>query len=222
GNIIVGYDNGNVDIIMPDRTLNMPGIRNNENILDSKKINDILVIKNLIFLATDFGIVEIDGEKYEFGSTLFTDDAVLQMTDYDGGKSLIGRTKNELFVLQDLENSNLADIHQWEIYPPDRPGEITDMAVGKEELYLVIAERLYRSSHDGQTEEITVTNWEVMQIKDGNIYLLVTNEFSNIILWNGERDLQHNAPCVTNVRDVLMVGEEEFWYVTKREFGRYD
>src|SRR5690625_3243843 len=68
GNIIVGYDNGNVDIIMPDRTLNMPGIRNNENILDSKKINDILVIKNRIFLATDFGIVEIDGEKYEFGS----------------------------------------------------------------------------------------------------------------------------------------------------------
>src|SRR5699024_12645628 len=69
-------------------------------------------------------------------------------------------TKDELFVLQDLEDSNLADIHQWEIYPPDRPGEITDMAVWKEELYLVIAERLYRSSQDGQTEEITVRSEE--------------------------------------------------------------
>lgn len=222
GGILVGYDNGNVDVVFPGKTINIPGIRNNENILESKKINDITVIGDRIYLATDFGIVEIDGAKNEFGSTLFTDHPVFQIKSYDSGRSLIARTEDELFVLHDPDRANLADIHQWEIFPPGQAGDIVDMAVWKDEVYLVISGRLYHIEPGGPTTEVVVSPAEVRTIREGGSHLLVTNEFSNIILWDGKRARQHNAPCIQNVRDVLMVGEEEFWYVTKREFGKYD
>lgn len=222
GGIAVGYENGNIDIVEPDQTINIPGIRNNENILESKKINDFAVIDERLYLAADFGMVEIDLKNYEFGSTLFTDRPVLQIVAYGQTTGLIGRTEDELYVLPDAESSNFADIHQWEIYPPDREGAITDMAVWNEGLYLVVGGRLYKSTPEGITEEVYVTNWEVHQIEDGGSHLVVTNEYSNIIIWDGEKYIQNIANCLVGMRDVVMIDENEFWYVSKRELGRYD
>src|SRR5690625_6271913 len=120
-------------------------------------------------------MVEIDLVNYEFGSTLFTDRPVLEVKAYGYAESLIGRTENELYVLQDAELSNFADIHQWEIYPPDRTGTITDMAVWEGGLYLVVGGRLYESTLDGRTEEIYVTKWGVCKINEGVTYLVELN-----------------------------------------------
>lgn len=59
--VIVGYNNGNIDIIENHLQItNVPDIKINNNILGSKRINDVQMINNTIYVGTDFGIVTID------------------------------------------------------------------------------------------------------------------------------------------------------------------
>ena len=67
--IIVGYKNGNVDIILEDKTIyNLPFIKNNSTI-GSKTINHIEIVNELAYLSTGIGIVVLNTEKLEFSDT---------------------------------------------------------------------------------------------------------------------------------------------------------
>ena len=58
--LIIGYENGNVDLILKNQVINIPYIKNSNNIVGSKKINDIHINQGAAYLACDFGLVKID------------------------------------------------------------------------------------------------------------------------------------------------------------------
>lgn len=218
--IIVGYENGNVDVVTPENTYNIPGIKNNQNILSSKRINNIDIAGDQIFLATDFGVVQIDGSIYEFESTLFTDESINYLEWNEAEGTLYGASEAELYILHMTANTNLADINQWNIIPIGSAGSIQDMVEWKAEMYLVSDERLWKWE-DMTLIEIPVTGAKVRFIRSSESHLLVVNEFSNIFTWNGRESIQYVDICHLYLRDVLMIDPETFWYLKKEEFGLY-
>ena len=68
--VIVGYSNGNLDILLEDGQFNMPDIKLS-NIVGDKQIYDILSYNGLLYLSTGFGVVVIDLTAREVRSTYF-------------------------------------------------------------------------------------------------------------------------------------------------------
>lgn len=221
GSIIVGYENGNVDVVTPDRTINIPGIRNNENILGARRINAIEIGEEMLYLATEFGIVSIDGATYEFSATLFTEDPILKIAWMPQTRQLIASSESEIFTLETDRNTNLSDISQWNILPPEFPGSVGDIAVWENALYLVVSGDLYQMQEDGSMTTVPASKAKVSHIRNGGERLLVINEFSNIISWDGEKSDQKANPCLSGLRGVVRRGNNEFWFVTKNDFGRF-
>ncbi len=112
--LIVGYQNGNIDILKDDQIINMADI-SRKQIIGSKRINNIMLIDKYAYLSCSFGIVVINLEKIEIADTYVigargTMINVNKMT-YDG-TSLWAATDEGLFYA-DINSSNLLDYNNW-------------------------------------------------------------------------------------------------------------
>ncbi len=66
--LVVGYQNGNVDLIKGNKIINLPDIKRSQIVAD-KSINDIHFIGNFAYLATGFGVIVIDTDREEIKDT---------------------------------------------------------------------------------------------------------------------------------------------------------
>lgn len=71
--LIIGYDNGNIDIIQDNSIYNVSDIYR-KPIISSKKINNINYINGTTYLSCGFGIVILDVDKKEIKDTYFIGD----------------------------------------------------------------------------------------------------------------------------------------------------
>ena len=68
--LIIAYDNSNLDLLTEDVVINLPNIQSNQNISGDRSINDIHVMnEESILLALGFGVVEIRSQTADFGFT---------------------------------------------------------------------------------------------------------------------------------------------------------
>jgi len=68
--VIIGYKDGNIDIIKDNEIYNLSDIQR-KNIYGSKQINHFSFFNGYTYVATDFGIVVLDLSKNEFINTYF-------------------------------------------------------------------------------------------------------------------------------------------------------
>lgn len=66
--LIVGYKNGNIDIIKNEKIYNLPDLKQKNTIID-KTINHISTFGDKVYLSCAFGIVVLNIEKLEFEDT---------------------------------------------------------------------------------------------------------------------------------------------------------
>jgi ligand-binding sensor domain-containing protein len=114
--LFVGYQNGNIDIIKNGLVYNVPDIKNTTTILGSKKINGAIVFDGDFFIATDFGIVQLNINSLVIFNTLYIGEnaGILQIYDlliYDG--NFYAATQNGILVA-DVNSPNLSDYNSWE------------------------------------------------------------------------------------------------------------
>ncbi len=63
--LLIIYDNSNIDILYADnRVINIPDLKNTI-MMSSKNINDVCFADNAIYMATDFGLLVLNDNKYE-------------------------------------------------------------------------------------------------------------------------------------------------------------
>ena len=62
---IIGYSNGNIDLIKRDNLINISDIKRSNAVLGSKKLNHITLKGAIAYLSTDFGLVLLDLKKNE-------------------------------------------------------------------------------------------------------------------------------------------------------------
>ena len=115
--ILVGYQNGNMDLIQGDRVTNIPDLKI-ENMTGSKRINHFSFFDGRVFCSTDFGILEIDVEKEEIASTFIIGDEASSLKVYktmvfDG--YLYAATPNGI-LRANIEAGGLTFYENWELF----------------------------------------------------------------------------------------------------------
>ncbi|WP_282036908.1 two-component regulator propeller domain-containing protein [Saccharicrinis aurantiacus] len=71
--IMIGYENGNIDIIEGDNCINIPDLKLKQ-LSVSKVINNITIVNNQAFCSTDFGILVVDYKNHEIRDTYYIGD----------------------------------------------------------------------------------------------------------------------------------------------------
>jgi hypothetical protein len=110
--VLVGYENGNLDFLQNEKITNLPAILQS-SINGIKKINQIVCKGNNAYLATGFGIVVINLQKWEVRDTYnptTLEESIVDITFLND--SIYALTEAGLYV--GAENNNfLADPGQW-------------------------------------------------------------------------------------------------------------
>ncbi len=127
--VLVGYANGNLDLIKGRQFVNVPDIRR-AAIMGNKQINNILISGNRAYLACGFGIVEFDLESLLIRDTYFIGPSGSQVEVFD-----ITRSASHFFVATNAgllrapaQGVNLADFQNWQrISVSGLPNEIINM-----------------------------------------------------------------------------------------------
>lgn len=129
--LIIGYENGNIDVIREKQVFNIPDVRR-ASIMGSKTVNNILVIGNMAYLACDFGIIELDLERLLINDTFFIGSSGGLLTVYDiafDGSDFFAATSEGVRTAS-IHASNLADFQNWQQQPiTGMPGEVVTHAV---------------------------------------------------------------------------------------------
>lgn len=119
GSIIIGYENGNIDILQGNTITSVASIKNAQNIFGSKVINKIVPYEEFVFLCTDFGVSKLDVKKAQIKETyqefLSPDQnvRVFNLRPDPKTDTLLIATNIGIFGAK-LSSTNLIDFSSWE------------------------------------------------------------------------------------------------------------
>lgn len=124
--LIIGYRNGNVDLLSNENVINIPYI-NLANTLTTKTINHIFIDNKLAYLSCPFGLVVLDIEKAEIKETCYLsnnginaviyesfvfDESIYTPSDNFLANKIFLGTNNGLYYAD--KNENLLDLDVWQ------------------------------------------------------------------------------------------------------------
>jgi len=117
GNIlVVGYDNGNIDLIKNDQTINILDLKS-KLISSNKSINSIVFLSNKAFIATGFGIVVLNVDNAQLEDTYILSTVGkfigVNMLYADTSKNTIYAATNDGVCYGEYGKQNLADFTYW-------------------------------------------------------------------------------------------------------------
>ena len=112
--LLMGYQNGNIDVMMNGGFFTIPDIRQ-ANILGSKAINNILFDHNRAYLSCDFGIVVLDLNQFVIIDTWFIgpDGSMLNVYDLIKTPEAFYAATEAGLRRASLDAPNLADFQYW-------------------------------------------------------------------------------------------------------------
>ncbi len=167
--LVVGYTNGNVDLIKENTIYNLADIKRKQ-LYGQKSINKIFILNSYAYLATGFGIVKIDLDREEINDTYYIGDnaSYIEVHDitYDG---IYFYAATEKGIYKANKNTNLADYKNWVrlTFVPDYNKDYNHIAFYKNKLYAVL------------TSGISNTN-RFIEIENNTYSLIDTLKFQNI------------------------------------------
>jgi hypothetical protein len=112
GIVIVGYVNGNIDLLTENRTDNLPFIKLAQ-IQGVKKIQKIVTRNGLIYAATGFGIVVIDPKKKEVKETYYPTSNNEGIWDISFSSDTIFALTNTKLLHANINNPALGSFSNW-------------------------------------------------------------------------------------------------------------
>lgn len=160
--VIIGYENGNLDLVKDQQTYNLPAIKNS-NVSGSKRINQIVVKDSLVFICTDFGVVELEVFSFEFKDAYYPEQENIPVYDIDFWNDSIYITTSNGLYRADENSSFLIDNNSWSTL--EIPFELKDsvalseIEVFQNDLYLI--EDLIEFSKDTLWRH-NGTEWELI------------------------------------------------------------
>lgn len=215
--LIIAYGNGNLDILTEYATLNFPDIRDNANIFGSRSLNDIFVAdENFAYFATDFGLVQFNLKKLEFGFTCFTGFPVNTVSS-DEKFLYLGFDDGVYAFDAEKDGGNPSDFLQW--------FEISSLLCEKFVLYkgtpvFYSDDHLFRINKDNIIEKIYTipdTSYTNRFLNtDGNLLYLGAfrdQGYSSRVFITNLSDYEYALPgCAFNVQDAIRDKEGRMWF----------
>ncbi|HSV76174.1 MAG TPA: two-component regulator propeller domain-containing protein [Bacteroidales bacterium] len=223
--LLIGYSNGNIDVVKGEEVFNVPDIRQSR-IMGSKRINNILVVENRAFLSCDFGIVELDLTNFLIRNTYFIGPLGSQVRVFE-----IAHTGSHLFAATSAgllrapaTGVNLADFQNWHrINLSGQSTEVVDMVVhfrgmvlanlnlpSNDALYVFdgVSWQLFRpggQQYLGQRRRIRATNDRLLISND-----LHVDVFDQNLVLTERIDFYSNV--IVRAHDVLLDRDQLLWF----------
>lgn len=148
--LIIGYKNGNIDLLDSSGVTNINDILRNTSIQGDKKITSIYTNNSpLAYICTPFGLVILNLTTGQFQSTVFTSSAALGFTEFQDKYYLA--VENGLYVYDPASGNIIEDFNQWtKVTTPKLSANYTCQAVGvyRNVLYAGVNGDLYRFDLD--------------------------------------------------------------------------
>lgn len=205
--LVVGYLNGNIDVIEKTDIHNIPLLKN-EAILAEKKINNININNEIAYLSCSFGILEVNLPQKEISNTYWL----------NASQSLavneIAFFQNQLFAATDSglyfahQNDNLIDFHSWNVKSFTAGKKINALAAKDSTLFYQTADSLY--SYPERFEAIAIANSSIITLAQEKLYLLSPTVAYEIRL-DGELVEVYNSNELAYVRDLLILNDTSYF-----------
>src|SRR5687767_8219093 len=145
GILIIGYENGNIDLLDSNGTTNINDIQRNNSIQGDKAIKNIFIDDGpLAYLSLPFGLVVLDLVSHQFSSTVFTNSPVFGFTKFQN-KFYVSTGKG-VYEYDPASGNIIEDFSQWTKITNGLPSEYTSQAIAvfKDSLYAGINGDLYK------------------------------------------------------------------------------
>jgi hypothetical protein len=179
--IILGYDNGNIDLIKDREIFNITDIKN-VDISYGKKILDIEIYDNLVYFIMEFGVVVYNKEQNAIKETwqnLSNSGDFLKIIKGSVLRDTLFLATEQGVIAGDLDpGNNLLDYRNWRRYQIDEglPQELTrDIESYKENLYSLINEHtIYRYENGYWNQEFEQLDGTIFSLKSSTGSLTFT------------------------------------------------
>jgi len=112
--LLIGYDNGNIDVLENQKITNIPDIKNKLN-LSGKRINHIYVHGDNAYLSCGFGIVCFNLQKKEFRDTYYIgpNGTQIEVIDFcEGNETFYALTSDGIYT-GNVDDPNLINFASW-------------------------------------------------------------------------------------------------------------
>jgi len=194
--LVVGYKNGNLDLVFDNETYNISDIKR-ESLSGSKTINHILFINENAYLSCGFGIVVVNLARREIKNTYYIGSFGSQVNVYQmafDNNYLYAATSQGIYIA-DYTNSNLIDYSNWNLIT-----NIPDYNAGFNGIYVkngsILANKYNPTFHDelygylnGTWSIVNNVYSEIRKIRETvNGVHIVTNR--NVLLFDSNFNLQ--------------------------------
>ena len=197
---VVGYSNGNIDLLEGYLIYNIPDLKN-ESMIGEKYINSISFHKEYAYLSCAFGIIELNLSDREINNTFLLNAAgnlgVNELIFYND--SLFAATDSGLYKASFVDN--LSDFHSW-----SNQGEYTkikDLATYQSALYYTTKDSLYVYGSNKSISQINTRSF--LKTTSTGLFLLTPNK-GYLVNENGITE-KHNNDLIRWASDIYTSGD---------------
>ncbi len=229
--LIIAYDNSNVDILTPDAIINLPNILSNQNISGDRTIYDIHIMnEESILLALGFGVVEIRSQTVDFG---FTTRAPRMNAISSRDNIIFAGSDDGLFIFDRSSTGFEGDFNSWPSLgvenglPPVY--EVTDLVRFGNRIYAIIDGELWFEDGDLMFNKLLSPDpgFQLIYISADGPNLLVgqrnSNNQSNTTLINGSGEMTNiDDGCINNTLYGLEDEQGRIWYADLWDLIRFN
>jgi len=225
---IIGYRNGNIDILIGETIFNMPAIVQS-SVSGVRQINAIKSDEQYTYLATGFGVVVIDVDKREVRDTYYPTGGMEEVVDVSFfSDSIFVLTPTRLFAGA-LSNDFLADPGQWEEknYVPDysETGRFIGMEVFENKLVIGYNDELYNGDtvfvFEDQVKSTLRDGIEVngLRSEDEELHILSEGSLFTYDINLDQSELIFQYTFSSFPRPIDVVKNNGLYYIADKDFG---
>lgn len=224
GNLIIAYNNGNIDLYKNGSITNISDIKRSI-ITAGKNINQITFLNDLAYLSCGYGISLLNLSKNEIKETWFigNNGTYVNVNDiaFDGSK-IFAATNNGVYYAS-LNNPNLANFNSWTWDTLLPPGNYSHAEFFNGKMYVNFAGTTYESDSlywfDGskwyRTKISPFTGVDIMNLETSGNNMLITFNWWVAVYDNNWNKLEHinsyQTPRYIEPRDAIMGENNIIW-----------
>jgi hypothetical protein len=173
--LIIGYKNGNIDLLDNAGITNINDILRNTSIQGDKRINHIYTDDGTqAYLSTPFGLLILDLVSGQFKSTVFTPSPARAFTKFNGRYYLV--IESGMYSFNPASGNLVDNFNQWDrVTDPKLPSNYSAQFVS------VFNNKLY-AGLDGDLYRMVADTFELMHSIDGFSVQYISNEEQHLIV----------------------------------------
>ena len=228
--LIIAYDNSNLDLFTNEQVINLPNILSNQNISGDRSIYDIHVMdEESILLAVGFGIVEIRSQNAEFGFTT----TALRINAISSRDNIMYAGTDDGFYVFDRSSPGFeGDFNNWDLLGPEQglPSvyEVVDITKFNGRIYAILDGELWMEDSDQQFKKILApdTGFRFAYISADGEHLLIgqrndANSSNTILINSSGQETRIEDGCINNTIYGIEDENGRIWYADEWDLIRF-